>query len=133
MAKILASLFMILSLTCCEDVDPKNFPNLKIKTLRKGKGEETVSRWDTVKAHYVGRYETGEIFDSSYKRRKPKRFSMRSSTLIKGWKIGILGMKVGEKRRLIIPPELAFGKKGKFNSIPPNATLTFDIELMEIQ
>lgn len=120
-------------LLACEDLDPKNYPQLKMKDLKLGQGDEVVGTGDTVKVHYIGKFTNGKVFDSSYKRQKPKRFSMRSSTLIKGWKIGVQGMKLGGKRRLTIPPDLAFGEKGKFNSIPPNATLIFDIELVEIE
>lgn len=124
---------LFLALIACTDLDPKNYPNLKIEILKEGKGEERVGSRDTLKVHYVGRFTNGRVFDSSYKRGIPKRFAMYSSAQIMGWKVGVMGMKVGGKRRVTIPPELAFGKKGKLNIIPPNATLIFDIELLEIE
>ena len=120
-------------LVACNNLDPKDFPNLKIVNLEEGRGEAKVGSTDTLKVHYVGKFADGRIFDSSYTKDQPKRFSMYSTTIIKGWKVGVIGMKVGGKRRLTIPPELAFGEKGKFNTIPPNATLVFDIELLEIE
>ena len=124
---------MFIALTACTNLDPKDFPNLKIDILEEGNGKEKVGSTDTVKVHYVGRFVDGQVFDSSYTKNQPKRFSMFSTTIIKGWKVGVVGMKVGGKRRLTIPPELAFGEKGKFNTIPPNSTLIFDIELLEIE
>ena len=120
-------------LTACTKYDPKDFPNLKIDILDEGKGKEIVGPTDTLKVHYVGKFVDGRVFDSSYTKSQPKRFSMFSSTIIQGWKVGVTGMRVGGKRRLTIPPELAFGEKGRFNSIPPNTTLIFDIELLEIE
>ena len=117
----------------CENLDPKDFPNLKIADMVKGKGSRTVESGDTVKVYYVGKFTNGQVFDSNYEKPKPKRFPMRSTTLIKGWRVGILGMKQGGKRKLTIPPELAFGEKGKFGRIPPNSTLIFEIELVEIE
>lgn len=116
----------------CESLDPKDFPNLKTKVIKAGNGEQIVSGSDFVKLHYLGRLKNGQIFDSSYKRKKPTRFSMQSITVIKGWKVGIIGMREGEVRRLIVPPELAFGEAGKGDRVPPNSTVTFDIKLLKI-
>ena len=131
--RILITLMLGIGASACEDLDPKNYPQLKIEDLKAGKGSSAVGTRDTIHVHYRGLFADGTEFDSSYKRGKAKRFNMRSSTLIKGWKIGIQGMRVGGKRRLVIPPDLAFGAKGKASRIPPNATLTFDIELLEIE
>ena len=131
MRKLMFFSLVVLAFSC-EDLDPKSYPNLKVQTLREGVGDRVVGAGDTVHVHYRGMFEGGKVFDSSYKRGKPKRTNTRSSTLIKGWKVGMMGMKKGEKRRLIIPPELGFGEKGKLNKIPPNATLVFEVELVRI-
>lgn len=75
----------------------------------------------------------GSEFDSSYPRGQPLTFTVGSGQVIKGWDQGLLGMCEGEKRRLVIPPELAYGKSGAGGRIPPDATLTFDIELVKIE
>lgn len=109
-----------------------DYPNLKIVDVKLGKGQ-AVGTWDSITVHYVGRLKGGAVFDSSRKRGKPSKYSMRGQTLIEGWRIGLLGMKVGGRRKLTIPPELAFGKQGKLGKFPPNATLQFDIELLRIE
>ena len=85
----------------------------------------------TVSVHYTGTLANGTKFDSSYDHpgQKPLEFQLGTPNIIKGWNEGIESMKVGGKRRLIIPPALAYGAMGKPPSIPPNATLTFDVEL----
>ena len=83
-----------------------------------------------VAVHYQGRLEDGTVFDDSHKRGEPIRFTLGSGQVIKGWDQGIEGMKVGEKRTLTIPPELGYGASGAGDVIPPNATLTFDVELV---
>jgi FKBP-type peptidyl-prolyl cis-trans isomerase len=83
---------------------------------------------DFVWVHYTGKLSTGEQFDSSIGK-KPLRFTLGKSEVIKGWDEGIVGMKVGEKRNLIIPPDLAYGAAGR-PGIPPNSTLIFDVELI---
>ncbi|KAG7822430.1 hypothetical protein KL919_004682 [Ogataea angusta] len=88
---------------------------------------------DIVKMHYTGRlYDTQEVFDSSVERGQPLRFMLGVGHVIKGWDQGLMDMCVGEKRRLTIPPELAYGKRGAGAVIPPDATLVFDTELLEI-
>jgi peptidylprolyl isomerase len=91
----------------------------------------------TIKAHYTGRLENGRVFDSSYERGSPLKF--QANQVIKGWGIGILGdgdglppMRVGGKRKLVIPAELGYGQRGAGGVIPPNATLYFDVELVAI-
>ena len=82
--------------------------------------------------HYVGRLADGTQFDSSLARGDPLDFALGAGDVIKGWDQGVPGMRVGGKRRLTIPPELAYGEHGLAGIIPPHATLVFDVELLEI-
>ncbi len=86
---------------------------------------------DTITAQYTGYLEDGTVFDGPAVHGGPVQFQLAVGSLIKGWTDGVPGMKVGGKRRLIIPPDLAYGASGR-GQIPPNATLTFDIELVSI-
>ena len=87
---------------------------------------------DFVKVHYVGTLENGTQFDSSRDRNEPFVFQIGVGQVIPGWDEGVMSMKVGGKRRLIIPPDLGYGPQGQGNVIPPNATLIFEVELLEI-
>lgn len=80
--------------------------------------------------HYVGYLESGDQFDSTYDRQQPVRFLMGAGQVIKGWEEGVMGMCVGEKRRLIVPPSLGYGDQG-YGSVPAGATVTFDVELVD--
>ncbi|HEY2338829.1 MAG TPA: FKBP-type peptidyl-prolyl cis-trans isomerase [Burkholderiales bacterium] len=93
---------------------------------------ETAALGNDVLVHYVGRMANGVQFDSSVARRDPLDFSLGAGDVIRGWDEGIQGMKVGGKRRLTIPPELAYGDKGCGGVIPPQATLVFEVELLEV-
>jgi peptidylprolyl isomerase len=84
---------------------------------------------DIVWVHYTGKLLNGEQFDSSVGG-KPLKFTLGTGQVIKGWDEGVAGMKVGEKRNLVIPPDLAYGAAGSGGKIPPNATLAFDVELV---
>jgi FKBP-type peptidyl-prolyl cis-trans isomerase len=86
---------------------------------------------DSAAVHYVGRLENGTQFDSSYDRGEVYPFPIGAGQVIPGWDLGVPGMRVGGQRRLTIPPHLAYGSNG-FGPIPPNATLIFDIELVEL-
>jgi FKBP-type peptidyl-prolyl cis-trans isomerase len=104
---------------------------MQMETLKAGEGTEAKSG-DRVTVHYVGTLTDGKKFDSSRDRGKGFQFTLGKGEVIKGWDQGVVGMKVGGKRRLRIPPELAYGEHGSPPTIPPNAGLVFDIELVSI-
>ena len=104
---------------------------LKITELSVGDGAEA-SAGQTVVVHYRGTLENGKQFDASYDRVTPFSFPLGAGRVIKGWDEGVVGMKVGGKRKLVIPPDLAYGSRGAGGVIPPNATLTFEVELLDI-
>lgn len=106
--------------------------NLKIEDLIIGEGEEA-KEGDAVAVNYFGTLEDGKKFDSSYDRGNPFTFTLGEGEVIKGWDQGLIGMKVGGKRRLTIPPELAYGEEGAGEAIPPNATLVFEVELLKVE
>lgn len=108
-------------------------PNgLKIEDIKIGTGSEAQSG-STVTVHYTGTFPDGRKFDSSLDRGQPFSFQLGARQVIQGWDEGLLGMKVGGKRKLTIPPALAYGEQGAGNIIPPNATLLFEVELLEIR
>ncbi|MGH2807174.1 MAG: FKBP-type peptidyl-prolyl cis-trans isomerase [Actinomycetota bacterium] len=104
---------------------------LKYEILECGEGE-TAEKGDTVNVHYVGTLADGSKFDSSRDRGEPFSFPLGAGQVIQGWDEGVAGMQIGELRELTIPPELGYGPQGT-GPIPPNATLIFEVELLEIQ
>jgi FKBP-type peptidyl-prolyl cis-trans isomerase len=99
--------------------------------LQVGAGAEAVAG-KKVSVHYTGTLTSGQKFDSSLDRGKPFQFTLGAGQVIKGWDQGVAGMKVGGKRRLQIPPEMAYGARGFPPVIPPNSTLVFEIELLAV-
>lgn len=114
--------------------EPAPDPNakLEIKDLVVGKGAEAKAG-DTVKVHYVGTLQNGDEFDASKKHgNEPFTFDLGKGRVIKGWDDGVAGMKEGGKRKLVIPPHLGYGARGAGPKIPPNSTLVFEVELVEV-
>jgi len=105
---------------------------LKYVDVVVGKGASP-TRGKQVKVHYTGTLENGTKFDSSVDRRQPFSFIIGVGQVIKGWDEGVMGMKVGGKRKLVIPANLGYGARGAGGVIPPNATLLFDVELLDVQ
>jgi len=102
----------------------------QIDEVVEGKGTEAV-RGKTVEVHYTGWLADGTKFDSSVGG-APLSFRLGAGEVIEGWDRGVAGMRVGGKRKLTLPPELGYGKRGAPPQIPPNATLVFDIELLAV-
>lgn len=105
---------------------------LQIEDIKIGDGKE-VSAGDTVVMHYSGTLTNGTKFDSSYDRGEPFQTRIGVGQVIQGWDMGVPGMKVGGKRKLTIPSQLGYGERGAGGVIPPNATLIFEVELLEIK
>ena len=104
---------------------------LKVEVLKEGAGEEA-KNGDNVSVHYVGILEDGTKFDSSIDRGEPFSFNLGAGQVIKGWDLGVVGIKIGEKRKLTIPSDLAYGDDGIPNVIPPKSTLIFEVEFLGI-
>ena len=105
---------------------------LRYKMIQKGDGKKAEAG-KTVSVHYEGSLETGKVFDSSYPRKKPIEFRLGQGQVIEGWDEGIALLQVGDKARFVIPSDLAYGAAGAGGVIPPNATLIFDVELMDVK
>ncbi len=105
---------------------------LRITDIVVGVGDMAMGKGCTVVVHYTGWLEDGTKFDSSVDRDEAFSFPMECKYVIPGWDEGVKGMQVGGRRRLVIPPELGYGERGAGGVIPPNATLTFEIELLEV-
>ncbi len=104
---------------------------LKYTDLVVGAGE-TAAAGRTVNVHYTGWLTDGTKFDSSLDRNTPFSFPLGGGRVIRGWDEGVQGMRVGGRRKLTIPPHLGYGPRGAGGVIPPNATLVFEVELLEI-
>ena len=105
---------------------------LKYLDLVKGVGREA-HVGETAFVHYTGWLKDGTKFDSSLDRGQPFQFRLGAGRVIKGWDEGIVGMNIGSKRKLIIPPNLGYGTRGAGRLIPPNATLIFEVELLDLR
>ena len=106
-------------------------PEVAIEEVKIGQGV-VAADFSVVDVHYTGKLEDGTVFDSSIERNKPLQFTLGARQVIPGWEMGIKGMQPGGKRVLTIPPDLAYGKQGAGNAIPPNATLIFEVELVSV-
>ncbi|MBX3063223.1 MAG: FKBP-type peptidyl-prolyl cis-trans isomerase [Anaerolineae bacterium] len=104
---------------------------LKIQDIALGTGAEAVVG-SRVQVHYLGTLENGTKFDSSYDRGQTLPFTVGGGGMIPGFDLGVRGMKVGGKRKLTIPPDLAYGSQGAGGVIPPNATIIFEVELVSV-
>ncbi|KRB56840.1 peptidylprolyl isomerase [Flavobacterium sp. Root186] len=110
----------------------KTESGLRYKMIQKGDGKRAEAG-KTVSVHYEGSLESGKVFDSSYPRKKPIEFKLGVGQVIEGWDEGIALLQVGDKARFVIPSDLAYGPSGAGGVIPPNATLIFDVELMDVK
>ena len=104
---------------------------LKIEDLQEGQGA-VAQAGQTVSVHYTGTLTDGSKFDSSLDRGQPFSFRLGAGQVIKGWDQGVAGMKVGGRRKLTVPPDLAYGAAGFPPVIPPNSTLVFEVELLGV-
>ena len=135
MIKLLYSLIFSFFLFSCTSLKEKNIENQNNKVVIisdiPGLGI-TIKNHYKITTHYIGTLEDGTEFDNSYKRNQPFVFQYGLRQVIEGWEIGLKGMKIGGKRKIKIPPNLAYGKKGVKNIIPSNAFLIFNIEILDI-
>lgn len=108
-----------------------NQGELIIEDIEEGSGDAVVEAGDEIVIHYHGTLTDGTVFDSSVDRGEPFQTQIGVGQVIQGWDEGVIGMKTGGKRKLTIPPNMAYGEQG-VGSIPPNSTLIFEVELVEI-
>jgi len=116
-----------------DNVNIKDMQNSKvdIEILKEGEGEVS-KNGDNLVVHYTGTFENGQKFDSSLDRGTPFEFTLGNHSVIEGWEQGMLGMKIGEKRKMFIPYELGYGEGG-YGPIPAKSNLIFEVELLEIK
>jgi FKBP-type peptidyl-prolyl cis-trans isomerase len=110
----------------------ESIPELKIVDIKSGEGAEAVAG-KSVTVHYTGTFMDCKKFDSSLDRGEPFHFQLGSGMVIPGWDQGVVGMKVGGKRLLLVPYAMAYGEAGNPGGIPPNSDLRFEVELLEVQ
>jgi peptidyl-prolyl cis-trans isomerase A (cyclophilin A) len=110
----------------------KTNSGLRYKMIQKGSGKKA-ENGKVVSVHYTGQLEDGKVFDSSIPRKKPIEFPLGQGNVIEGWDEGIALLQVGDKARFVIPSHLGYGSRGAGGAIPPNATLIFDVELMDVK
>ena len=127
---VLAVAALALPLSACTKKST-TVDGLKIEDAKVGSGTEAAAG-KRVTVHYTGTLTDGTKFDSSVDRGQPFSFPLGAGQVIQGWEKGVAGMKVGGKRKLTIPPELGYGARGAPPVIPPNSTLVFDVELLEV-
>jgi FKBP-type peptidyl-prolyl cis-trans isomerase FkpA len=105
---------------------------LFVQTLSDGYGDRPARRGDAVKIHYVGQFPDGRKFDSSFDRSETMDFRLGLGTVIRAWEEGVIGMRVGGRRKLVVPPELGYGADGWDDIVPPDQVLVFEIQLVEL-
>lgn len=110
----------------------KTDSGLRYQFIQRGEGKKA-ENGKTVSVHYTGQLPDGKVFDSSYPRKKPIEFPLGQGNVIEGWDEGIALLQVGDKARFVIPAHLGYGSRGAGGVIPPNATLIFDVELMDVK
>lgn len=126
---LIGCLFMIFG---CQNERINMENRLIIETIKEGAGI-TADQYSIIRVNYIGALEDGTVFDSSLKPgRDTLRFTLGVNQVIAGWDQGLVGMKVGEKRKLTIPPEMGYGDRD-MGVIPPNSTLIFEVELLEVE
>ena len=132
--KTIVFTILLISSSCSNNGSVKKMENgLLIEDLIVGDGAEAKD-YNKVVVNYTGKLEDGSVFDSSLNPgRSPFTFTLGAGSVIKGWDQGLKNMKVGGKRKLTIPPDLAYGANGAGNAVPPNATLIFEVELLEVE
>lgn len=132
----LLSIFVLFFFSCgtasrVPRVDFKTESGLQITDIKLSDNVQEAKQGDKVQVHYIGALTDGTKFDSSRDRNSPFKFTLGKGEVIKGWDEGVLGMHIGDIRKLVIPANLAYGER-KMGKIPPNSTLIFEVELIKI-